>query len=130
MTTTSNPSAVVTTTRDGYDQWASCYDTDGNPILALEQPHVDRLLGDVSGLSVLDVGCGTGRHAIRLAGAGAMGEALDFSAGMLLPAPEKAGAAGVSLRVHGPDEPVAFGAEAVGRVRCRLEQADVCDLGG
>ena len=72
MSTTSNPSPVVTTTRDGYDQWASCYDTDGNPILALEQPHVDRLLGDVNGLSVLDVGCGTGRHAIRLAGAGAM----------------------------------------------------------
>ena len=63
---------METDTRAGYDQWASCYDTDGNPLVALEQSHVDLLLGDVRGLSVLDVGCGTGRHAIRLAGAGAL----------------------------------------------------------
>src|ERR1039457_7378545 len=69
----------VLPTRTGYDRWASIYDTDGNPLVALEEPLVERLLGDVRSLSVLDVGCGTGRHAPRLAAAGAVVHALDFS---------------------------------------------------
>jgi ubiquinone/menaquinone biosynthesis C-methylase UbiE len=130
MSTPSNPSPVVTTTRDGYDQWASCYDTDGNPILALEQPHVDQLLGDVNGLSVLDVGCGTGRHAVRLAGAGATVEALDFSAGMLQRAREKAGAAKVSFRVHDLSEPLPFPVGTFDRVICGLVVDHIADLNG
>jgi ubiquinone/menaquinone biosynthesis C-methylase UbiE len=130
MSTTSNPSAVMTTTRAGYDQWASYYDTDGNPILALEQPHVDRLLGDVSGLSVLDAGCGTGRHAIRLAGAGAMVDALDFSTGMLQQAREKAGAAGISFRVHDLSEPLPFPAGTFDRVVCGLVVDHIANLDG
>src|SRR5208337_3834007 len=95
MNTSFDFSGVVLPTRAGYDRWAACYDTDGNPLIALEEPQVDRLLGEVRGLAVLDVGCGTGRHAIRLAGAGAIVQALDFSAGMLEQARKKPGAAGI-----------------------------------
>ena len=45
--------------REGYDRWAEVYDTDGNPLIALEERHLDRLLGAVEGLAVVDVGCGT-----------------------------------------------------------------------
>ena len=42
-------------TREGYDRWAAVYDDDGNPLIALEEPQVDRLLGDVSGLAIADI---------------------------------------------------------------------------
>ena len=46
----------VLPTRDGYDRWAATYDTMGNWLLELEEPLVDRAVGDVQGLEVLDVG--------------------------------------------------------------------------
>ncbi len=70
-------------TRQGYDRWASIYDDEDNPLVLLEQPRVIELLGDVRGLEIVDLGCGTGRHALRLAAAGARVTALDFSAGMV-----------------------------------------------
>src|SRR5215213_9006277 len=42
-------------TRDGYDLWSAGYDADANPVPAVEEPCVDRLLGDVRGLTVLDL---------------------------------------------------------------------------
>lgn len=77
-------------TREGYDRWAETYDADDNPLVAIEQPHMDALLGDVRGLRVADIGCGTGRYALRLARAGAAVTALDFSQGMLNQARAKA----------------------------------------
>ena len=70
-------------TREGYDRWAEFYDVDDNPLVALEEPLMDRFIGNVRGLTVADIGCGTGRHALRLAAAGANVEALDFSEAML-----------------------------------------------
>lgn len=60
----------IVSTRDGYDRWAEVYDGDGNPLLALEEPEVVQMLGDVRGLRIADIACGTGRHAVRLANAG------------------------------------------------------------
>src|SRR5262245_17901578 len=70
-------------TRDGYDRWAAIYDDEGNPLVALETAHVHALLGDVRGLDVVDLGCGTGRHTLWLANAGARVTAVDFSPEML-----------------------------------------------
>jgi malonyl-CoA O-methyltransferase len=75
--------------RSGYDRWAVVYDHDLNPLQALEQPHVRAALDNVQGLSVLDMGCGTGRHALWCAEQGANVTAADFSAGMLAAAREK-----------------------------------------
>ena len=41
--------------RDGYDRWAVVYDHDANPMVALEEPHVRELVGEVRGLNVLDL---------------------------------------------------------------------------
>ena len=57
--------------RSGYDRWAEIYDEEANPLIGLEEPVVREALGDVAGLAVLDLGCGTGRHAVWLASAGA-----------------------------------------------------------
>jgi ubiquinone/menaquinone biosynthesis C-methylase UbiE len=130
MNTDSDFSGVVMSTRDGYDRWASCYDTDDNPLIALEAPQVDRLLGEVKGLTVLDVGCGTGRHAIRLAAAGATVQALDFSAGMLEQARKKPGAAGICFQVHDLSKPLPFPAGMFDRVICGLVVDHIADLAG
>lgn len=81
-------------TRDAYDLWSEVFDRDGNPLIALEERHIDALIGPVAGLTVADGGCGTGRHAIRLAAAGARVTALDFSPGMLAAAQGNPGPSG------------------------------------
>ena len=52
----------------GYAMWAENYDDLGaNPVVGGEEEVIDDLIGNVEGLRVLDVGCGTGRHALTLA---------------------------------------------------------------
>ncbi|HYE63547.1 MAG TPA: class I SAM-dependent methyltransferase [Phycisphaerales bacterium] len=87
-------------TREGYDQWSDIYDSDGNPLVLLEEPEVERSVGSVAGLKVLDLGCGTGRHSLRLAARGAKVTACDFSEGMLAKAKGKPGAEEVEWVVH------------------------------
>ena len=110
----------VLPTREGYDRWATTYDSMGNWLLELEEPEVDRALGDVAGLDVLDVGAGTGRHAIRLAGRGARVTALDFSEEMLARARGKPGADAVRWIVHDVARPLPFGAQSFDRVLSAL----------
>lgn len=47
--------------QEAFDLWASVYDNQLNPLLALEERMLLRLLPDIQKLDVLDVGCGTGR---------------------------------------------------------------------
>jgi SAM-dependent methyltransferase len=65
--------------REGYDLWSTIYDDEDNPLIALETARVRALLGDVRGLTVADIGCGTGRHALVMAAAGARVIGLDFA---------------------------------------------------
>jgi malonyl-CoA O-methyltransferase len=79
------------------------------------------LLGDVAGLDIVDVGCGTGRHAVRLAERGANVVGVDFSDGMLSRAREKAGADKVRWIVHDVAElPLPLPAGGFDRVLCAL----------
>ena len=80
--------------------------------MIIEQAHVEAAMGQVAGLRVLDVGCGTGRHALRLASAGAVVTGVDFSEGMLEHARRKAGELGLSptFAQHDIAEPFPFGA--------------------
>jgi ubiquinone/menaquinone biosynthesis C-methylase UbiE len=110
----------VLPTREGYDRWASTYDTMGNWLLDLEEPEVDRALGDIEGLDLLDVGAGTGRHAIRLAERGARVVGVDFSEEMLGKANQKPGAGRVRWLVHDVARPLPFEARSFDRVLSAL----------
>jgi 2-polyprenyl-3-methyl-5-hydroxy-6-metoxy-1,4-benzoquinol methylase len=96
------------TVRPGYDRWAAVYDHDANPLPALEEPVMQKTLGSVNGLRVLDVGCGTGRHSLWLSAAGALVTAIDFSEGMLQSARRKPGLEQVQFHVHDLHEPLPF----------------------
>ncbi|HVJ79773.1 MAG TPA: methyltransferase domain-containing protein [Planctomycetia bacterium] len=98
--------------RLGYDRWATVYDRDANPLPALEEPRLRAILGDVAGLDALDLGCGTGRHALWLAAAGARVVAADFSPGMLAEARQKPGAERIRFVVHDLHRPLPFACEA------------------
>jgi ubiquinone/menaquinone biosynthesis C-methylase UbiE len=91
---------LVSEVRSGYDRWATVYDHDVNPLIGLEGPVVRKALGDVRGLAVLDLGCGTGRHALWLAEMGARVTAVDMSRGMLDEARRKPGAKEVEFIIH------------------------------
>jgi malonyl-CoA O-methyltransferase len=98
----------LTGVRSGYDRWAAVYDDDRNPLPALEEPLVREVAGDVQGVDVLDLGCGTGRHSMWLSRAGAKVTAVDFSPGMLEAARRKAGAASIEFVVHDLHDPLPF----------------------
>jgi malonyl-CoA O-methyltransferase len=115
-------------TRAGYDRWAEIYDGENNPLIALEEPEVDRLLGEVRGLAVADIGCGTGRHALRLAARGARVTGLDFAAGMLAKARAKPGAEGILFIQHDLARPLPLPDKCCDAVVCGLVLEHIADL--
>lgn len=117
----------IVPTRDGYDLWAEVYDSDGNPLLPLEEPEVERLLGDVTGKRVLDLGCGTGCHALRLAQRGAEVTAVDFSHGMMQQARAKAGAHEITWLTHDLTERLPFDDGTFDGLLCALVLDHIAD---
>jgi malonyl-CoA O-methyltransferase len=105
---TGRPGAGTNGVRRGYDRWAEIYDEEDNPLIALEEPVVRAALGDVAGLAALDLGCGTGRHALWMAENGAVVTAVDFSPGMMEKARAKPGAGRVRFLVHDLHERLPF----------------------
>ena len=102
---------AISSVRSGYDRWAAVYDHDANPLQGLEGPAVRAAVGDVRGLNVLDLGCGTGRHSLWLAAAGATVTGVDFSEGMLAEARRKPGAEAIRFVVHDLHLPLPFSTE-------------------
>ena len=119
----------LSSVREGYDRWALVYDSDANPLPALEQPHFEKAVGNVSGLSVLDLGCGTGRHAIWLAAAGAHVTGVDFSEGMLEEAQEKPGSEGIRFVNHDLHQSLPFSDETFDLVVSGLVLEHIANLG-
>lgn len=120
---------LVVGTQEGYDRWSEIYDEEDNALIALEEPRVDELLGDVKGVKVADIGCGTGRHALRLAEHGADVTGVDFSSGMLAKAQEKAEKAGANVRFvpHDITQPLPFSDGTFDRTLCALVLDHIAD---
>jgi SAM-dependent methyltransferase len=114
--------------RDGYAAWSSCYDDDGNPLIALEGPAVERFFGDIGGQAVLDVGCGTGRHTLALANRGAQVVALDQSPEMMAVARRKLAGRDVAWVRHALPYPLPFADGAFSLVVMGLVAEHVADL--
>jgi len=91
--------------REGYAEWSKQYDGEAtaNPLIALEEPVVLEVLGDVSDLDVLDAACGTGRYALRLAEAGARVSGVDATPEMLACARQTADERGLTLDLRNGD---------------------------
>ena len=97
------------TVRQGYSAWASLYDDDGNPLIALEGPAVRSWFGPVAGCRALDLGCGTGRHTEALLDAGASSViALDLTPEMLARAIAKLAGRPAHFLRHGFPTPLPF----------------------
>lgn len=77
-----------------------------NPFVRATLAEVDFLIEHLHlkpGMRMLDLGCGTGRHAVELARRGLIMTGVDLSAGMLAQARAAADAAGVTVEwVHSP----------------------------
>jgi ubiquinone/menaquinone biosynthesis C-methylase UbiE len=130
-TASSAPGSIdVLPTRDGYDRWAQIYDDEDNPLILLEEPHVTALLGDVAGLAVADIGCGTGRNALPLAAAGAVVTAADYSEEMLQRALAKPDAERIRFVRHDLCAPLPFADAVFDRVLCCLVIDHIEDLEG
>jgi malonyl-CoA O-methyltransferase len=93
---------------EGYAAWASCYDEDGNPLIAIEGPAVRSMIDDVAGAVALDVGCGTGRHTRALVDAGAAVVATDQSVEMMALARRKLAGCPVTWVRHALPRPMPF----------------------
>ena len=119
---------LVVPAREGYDRWSLIYDSEDNPLIALEQQHIQAALGPVAGLRILDLGCGTGRHTLPLARAGADVTGVDFSAGMLEQARRKPGADRVRFVHHDITARLPFGDGEFDLVLCALALEHVRDL--
>ena len=91
--------------REGYAEWSKQYDGEAkaNPLIALEEPIMLEMIGDVSGLDVLDAACGTGRYAIPLAEAGARVSGIDTTEEMLAHARRKAAERDLALDLRNGD---------------------------
>lgn len=74
---------MLLTATEGYQIWSDHYDSDPNPLLALESRVLAPRLGPLDGRSVLDVATGTGRWMSYVASRGARPLGLDISARML-----------------------------------------------
>jgi ubiquinone/menaquinone biosynthesis C-methylase UbiE len=87
------------TVAEGYAKWAAGYDEETNPLIFLEEPAVKQLLGDLAGKNVLDAACGTGRHALWMARAGARVWGVEASKEMLAIARRKQLAANLKVNL-------------------------------
>ena len=85
---------------EGYARWADSYDNEVNPLIAVENALVESIVREIPMRSAIDVGAGTGRHALALAGRGVAVTAVDPSREMLAIARRKAEAAGLDVDFH------------------------------
>ncbi len=113
----------------GYDLWATIYDEELNPLVVLEEPVVRSWIERPAGLHVADVGCGTGRHTLWLADAGANVDAYDASCGMMGKARAKLTERSVRFVEHELPAPLPVADDTYDLVLLALVADHLADLG-
>ena len=98
---------------EGHRLWAPVYDTNPNPVLALESRIVGTLLGPIPGRRFVDVACGTGRWTAYLQQRGGLAFGADCCAEMLNEARSKAGLPGTLVLADAASLPFRSGAADV-----------------
>jgi ubiquinone/menaquinone biosynthesis C-methylase UbiE len=108
--------------QEGYALWADSYDQDHNGLIFLEEQQVDRLLAQIAFTQVLDIGTGTGRHAVKLARRGASVTALDQSPEMLAVARQVAQKERlpIDFQLHSLEDRLPFAANRFDLLICAL----------
>lgn len=86
---------------EGYRLWSRTYDTDPNPLLALELRTLCHKLDRIAGKVFLDVACGTGRWMTHAAARGARAIGVDLTFEMLAVARGKPQLAGCLVQADG-----------------------------
>jgi ubiquinone/menaquinone biosynthesis C-methylase UbiE len=87
--------------RQGYDRWASLYDSNRNPLTALDDiAFRECFVFPIRDKRIIDLGCGTGRVTRKLTALGAQVTAVDFSEGMMERARQKQGMERVKFIAH------------------------------
>jgi ubiquinone/menaquinone biosynthesis C-methylase UbiE len=112
---------------EGYERWAATYDSFPNPLLAREERHLLPLLADLSGKTILDLACGTGRWLEILLRRGAAGVGIDCSASMLGTARQKCAIA--SRLAHARCEMLPFRAASFDLAVCSFALGHIRELG-
>jgi ubiquinone/menaquinone biosynthesis C-methylase UbiE len=120
--------SVLISAAEGYERWAATYDSFPNPLLAREERHLLSLLGDLSGKTILDLACGTGRWLeILLRRGAATGIGIDCSAPMLRSARQKRGIA--SRLAHASCELLPLRAASFDLAVCSFAIGHIRELG-
>ncbi len=114
----------------GYAIWASSYDKGRNPLIEAEEPSVAELIDGLPISTVLDVGTGTGRYALKFANMGADVTAIDQSQEMLALAQEKASAQGLNIdfRLCSVNDDLFFEGNQFDFLVCALMLSHIPDL--
>lgn len=116
--------------QEGYALWAASYDQEKNGLIFVEERYVDQLLAQLPFTSVLDVGTGTGRHALKLARRGASVTAIDQSPEMLAVARQNARREGlpIDFRLASLADSLPFEANQFDLLICALMLSHLPDL--
>jgi malonyl-CoA O-methyltransferase len=85
---TNYQSTMPTPIQSAYNRWSQTYDSQPNPTRDIDAAVLDHILPDLTGLTVIEAGCGTGKNSGRLAACHHL-IALDFSEGMMAVARRK-----------------------------------------
>lgn len=117
-------------TLEGYAVWADSYDKGRNPLIEMEDAVVEGLIEGFPMSSVLDVGTGTGRYALKLARRGATVTAVDQSPEMLALAQQAARSErlNIDFRLASLDDDLPFEAGQFDFLVCALMLSHIPDL--
>src|SRR5215211_7579425 len=94
--------------QSAYNEWSGTYDTDENLTRDLDQQVTRSLLAGLHFDSILEIGCGTGKNTVFLAGIGEQVSAIDFSQGMIEKAKQKVQAENVRFSMMDIIQPWEF----------------------